>query len=115
MSYLKDIRKQFGLEEKEPTVEDKLDANGRMISDLNILQQNRLNTEPALNLSDIPQPSQAEANLACKVVQQLTTVVSQNGIPPNGIASTQAIHKAIGIDDDECDLDLLSEFMVMNE
>jgi hypothetical protein len=113
MSFLKEMRVKFGLEPKEPTIDEFLDVSGQMISDLNTLQQARLNVDPALNLNDISQPSQAEAMLAGRVVQQISSGVTQFGVPPSGIASTQAIHQAIGINDEECDFSLLSEFMVI--
>ncbi|KAI6182584.1 Bromodomain-containing protein 7 [Aphelenchoides bicaudatus] len=113
MSYLKEIKVKFGLEPKEPTADEMLAQSGQMIADLNTLQQNRLNVDPALNLNDISQPNQNEVMLAGRVAQQLSTGISQFNVPPGSVASTQAVHQAIGINDEECDFSLLSEFMVI--
>lgn len=114
MSFLKQVRSKFGMEDKEQDVDEMLNANGQMISDLNMLQQNRLNADPALNLTDLAQPSQNEIVLAGRVVQNITNGIGQFAVAPSNVATTQAIHQAIGINDDkECDYDILNEFMVM--
>lgn len=113
MSYLKEVRSKFGLEPKEPTADELLDANGQMLTDLNALQQTRLNVNPALNMNDLQQPNQTEVMLAGRFAQQISSGISQFNVPPGGVASTQAVHQAIGIQDEECDFSLLSEFMVI--
>jgi hypothetical protein len=114
MSYLKSIRAKFGLEVKEEqNVNEFLNVNGQMISDLNILQQNRLKGEVALNFGDIAQPSQTEIVLAGRIIENISNGITQYAVQPSNVASAQAVHQAIGINDDECDYSLLSEFMVI--
>lgn len=114
MSYLKNVRNKFGLEDKDQNVDELLDANGQMIADLNHLQHNRLNADPSHNLNDVSQPSQNEVMLANRVVHQLSNGITQYAVAPGNVASAHAIHQAVGINDNECDMDLLSEFMVIN-
>lgn len=113
MSYLKSIRAKFGLEVKEEqNANEFLNLNGQMISDLNTLQQNRLKGEIALNFGDVAQPSQPEMVLAGRIMENISSGITQFAVHPSNVASTKAIHQAIGIDD-ECDYSLLSEFMVI--
>ncbi|KAI6241214.1 Bromodomain protein [Aphelenchoides fujianensis] len=115
VSFLKNVRSHLGLAEEETaekTVDETLEQTGQMLADLNTLQQQRLNANPPLNLAEIPPPQPAEEQLAQKVVKSLASGVSEFGVPPGKLASTAAIHQAVGLNEtDDYDDDLLQEFM----
>lgn len=78
-----------------------------MISDLALLQKNRLSSVPPATLSEQPPPSQLETNLAGKIQDQLHAQLAHYAKPVD-IVSPAVIHSAVGLNEE--DLDLLNEF-----
>ncbi|KAI6203087.1 hypothetical protein M3Y94_00516100 [Aphelenchoides besseyi] len=116
MSFLNNVRTHLGLESaEEPTTDEILRQNGQMLTDLNSLQQQRLSSAVPMSLTEIQQPETVEEQLAHKVVQSLANGVTQFAVEPGKLVSTSAIHQAVGLnEEDDCDYDLLREFMDVN-
>uniref|UniRef100_A0A7E4UPN0 Bromo domain-containing protein n=1 Tax=Panagrellus redivivus TaxID=6233 RepID=A0A7E4UPN0_PANRE len=84
--------------------------NNIMLNDLNSLQQKRL-ARPVTNLANVPAPSEAETTLVAKIENNFVDQITTYSIPPNAVVTTDAVHDAMGVNEDECDFDLLREFM----
>lgn len=78
-----------------------------MISDLALLQKNRLSLVPPTTLTEQPPPGNHELNLANKVQGKLHDQIAQYAKPGN-IISPPVIHNAVGLNEE--DIDLLNEF-----
>lgn len=84
-----------------------LNKTGVMISDLALLQKNRLSSIPPTTLTEQPPPSNHELNLASKVQGKLHSQIAQYAKPGN-VISPPVIHNAVGLNEE--DIDLLNEF-----
>uniref|UniRef100_A0A915AJ43 Bromo domain-containing protein n=1 Tax=Parascaris univalens TaxID=6257 RepID=A0A915AJ43_PARUN len=107
VSFVSDVRKLYGVEEGSTSPQDQLNKTGAMISDLALLQKNRLSSVPPATLSEQPPPSQLETNLAGKIQDQLHAQLAHYAKPVD-IVSPAVIHSAVGLNEE--DLDLLNEF-----
>uniref|UniRef100_A0A0N5BAD6 Bromo domain-containing protein n=1 Tax=Strongyloides papillosus TaxID=174720 RepID=A0A0N5BAD6_STREA len=78
------------------------------LNDLDYLQNRRLSMRPPVTLSHGIQPSQAEMNLAEKIVDNLHTQI-HDFVKPQDLVQPQIIHNALSIDDGD-GMDILNEF-----
>lgn len=76
-------------------LQQKLQESGNMIDRLSQMQQERLSRAPPAHLSQIWGPSEQELELAEKVVQTLSELVSFAN--PGSVVSVEAVRKALGI------------------
>ncbi|VIO95854.1 Conserved hypothetical protein, putative [Brugia malayi] len=107
VSFTSDIRKLYKLQTVQETRQATLNKTGVMISDLALLQKNRLNSVPPTTLTEQPPPSSQELNLANKVQGKLHSQIAQYAKPGN-VISPPVIHNAVGLNEE--DIDLLNEF-----
>uniref|UniRef100_A0A1I8EQ81 Bromo domain-containing protein n=1 Tax=Wuchereria bancrofti TaxID=6293 RepID=A0A1I8EQ81_WUCBA len=107
VSFTSDIRKLYKLQTVPETHQATLNKTGVMISDLALLQKNRLNSVPPTTLTEQPPPSSHELNLANKVQGKLHSQIAQYAKPGN-VISPPVIHNAVGLNEE--DIDLLNEF-----
>ncbi|KAL3997419.1 hypothetical protein ACH3XW_10835 [Acanthocheilonema viteae] len=107
VSFISDIRKLYKLQMVPETHQATLSKTGVMISDLALLQKNRLNSVPPTTLTDQPLPGNHELNLASKVQEKLHSQIAQYAKPGN-VISPPVIHNAVGLNEE--DIDLLNEF-----
>ncbi|EFO22278.1 hypothetical protein LOAG_06208 [Loa loa] len=107
VSFVSDIRKLYKLQTVPETRQAKLSKTGVMISDLALLQKNRLGSVPPTTLTEQPAPSNHELNLANKVQAKLHSQIAQYA-KPGDVISPPVIHNAVGLNEE--DIDLLNEF-----
>ena len=108
-SFTEELKVEYGLTDS-PTPEETIARNGIMINDFARLQNQRF-TRTVTNLTDVPDPTDAEVELANNLTQNFQSQIIQFEIPPQQVISANAVHNAIGINDDEADYDVLREFM----
>uniref|UniRef100_A0AC34Q839 Bromo domain-containing protein n=1 Tax=Panagrolaimus sp. JU765 TaxID=591449 RepID=A0AC34Q839_9BILA len=109
-SFAEEIKTEMNLTEK-PSAEELIARNGLYINDLQYLQNQRY-SRIVTNLADVPEPTETEIQLTQQITQNFTQQVIEYAVQPQQLVSTNAIHNAIGInDDEECDYDVLREFM----
>ena len=108
-SFTEELKAEYGLTDS-PNPEETIARNGIMLNDFAHLQSQRF-TRTVTNLTDIPDPTDAEVELANNLTQNFQSQIIQFQIPPQQVISTNAVHNAIGINDDEADYDVLREFM----
>ncbi|VDK75517.1 unnamed protein product [Litomosoides sigmodontis] len=107
VSFISDIRKLYKLQIVPETPQTALNKTGVMISDLALLQKNRLSSIPPTTLTEQPPPGNHELNLASKVQGKLHSQIAQYAKPGN-VISPPVIHNAVGLNEE--DIDLLNEF-----
>jgi hypothetical protein len=111
MSYMRDLRVEFGLEQPEPTkptTTEMLEQNSMRLLDLATIQNARLNQPPAMTITDAIAPSAIESQLANRTMSELGKIVGD--VPPGEMIETSALRVAMGVADPDVDLDLFSEF-----
>lgn len=122
MTFLKDVKKSLGIKTDEEaaasnessSVDQRLASNAQMIADLDTLQQRRLAAPAPMNLAEVRAVGEGEVQLAGKLTQALATDVGQLAVKPGDVTTPVAIHHALGLNDDDCDYDLLNEFLDIN-
>ncbi|CEF68420.1 Bromodomain and Protein of unknown function DUF3512 family-containing protein [Strongyloides ratti] len=107
---IKEIKDLIGVKTYQQfTTLEELQRQGNVhLNDLNYLQNQRLSMRPPVTLSHGIQASQAEINLAEKVVDNLHTQISDYA-KPQDLVQPQVIHNALSIDDGD-GMDILNEF-----
>ncbi|KAE9549864.1 hypothetical protein FO519_006917 [Halicephalobus sp. NKZ332] len=108
-AFTEELKTEYGLTES-PTPEETIARNGIMLNDFAQLQSQRF-TRTITNLTDVPDPTDTEVELASNLARNFQNQVIQFEIPPQQLVSANTIHNAIGINDDEADYDVLREFM----
>jgi hypothetical protein len=114
MSYVRDLRVEFGLD-APPTREpeminavEMLEANSVRLADLSAMQHTRLCQPPPMTLTDASGPSALETQLGNRTAVELGKLVGE--AQPGQMVSTTGLHAAMGVADPDVDLDLFSEF-----
>uniref|UniRef100_A0A0N4ZMH1 Bromo domain-containing protein n=1 Tax=Parastrongyloides trichosuri TaxID=131310 RepID=A0A0N4ZMH1_PARTI len=108
---LKELKDLIGVKPYVYSTPEDLQRQGNLyLNDLNYLQNQRLSLKPPVTLSHGITPSQAEINLAEKVVDNLNTQINEYA-KPQDLVQPQAIHNALSIDDDG--MDIFNEFFTL--
>jgi bromodomain-containing protein 7/9 len=110
MSFVKELKVDLGLAPRPETLADKIERTGAMVNDLATLQMSRLSGQVPQTITEAAHASQLETQLGAKLAQQLSSEISQGAVQPQQFTSPPVIHQAMGINEDECDYDLLKEF-----
>lgn len=114
VSFLNELKIDLGLAPRPQTIDAKLQKTGAMVKDLAHLQNARLGGHMPTTLTDAPRPTALETQLGAKVAHELGAEIGQLQAAPGEFVNARAVHQAIGMNDDECDYDLLSEFLVVD-
>uniref|UniRef100_A0AC35UBV5 Bromo domain-containing protein n=1 Tax=Rhabditophanes sp. KR3021 TaxID=114890 RepID=A0AC35UBV5_9BILA len=96
---LRDIQTSIGakpLALKSPS--ELQDQGSMLLADLNYLQHKRLSMNPSITLSHGIEPSCGEIHLADKVLNNLSTQISQFAVPED-LVKPESLHNAMSIED----------------
>jgi hypothetical protein len=75
------------------------------------MQHKRLSKAPPATLTHASLPDAEEVQLANEAAQALTKNIPAMEVRPRDIVNPRAVHHALGLDMDEDDFNILSEFL----
>lgn len=81
LSFINNLKIDLGLK-SEITIDQSLRKTGGMIEDLAALNYERLSTQPSLTITDAPQPTQMELQLANNICQELNQQIIKMDAKP---------------------------------
>lgn len=95
VNFLENMEDEIRLAEERHELQQKLDSMSKLIEKLNQVQHQRLSAPLPTHLSQVPGPSDDEANIAENITDNLADIAKR--VTPADVATVTSLRKAMGV------------------